>query len=117
MLAILDRISNRTAYSRWPPVSACRWSRRSSRRRTWTSGAWVRLTIWHGMLKWACIVGIFGMGAVALLYLITKRDKLYDWARALQVALLPLWVLAVVIGVVAAKLVWGSFNLGERRMT
>ena len=45
-------------------------------------GAWVRLVIWHGMLKWACIVGIFGMGALAVAYLVTGRDRLYEWARA-----------------------------------
>lgn len=79
-------------------------------------GAWVRLVIWHGMLKWACIVGIFVMGALAVAYLVTGRDRLYEWARALQVALLPLWVFAVLIGVVAARFVWNSFNLTERRM-
>lgn len=79
-------------------------------------GAWVRLVIWHGMLKWACIVGIFGMGAIAVAYLVTGRDRLYAWARALQVALLPLWVLAVLIGALAARFVWNSWNLTERRM-
>ena len=79
-------------------------------------GAWVRLVIWHGMLKWACIVGIFGMGAIAVAYLATGRDRLYEWARALQVALLPLWVFAVLIGALAARLVWNSWNLTERRM-
>ena len=79
-------------------------------------GAWVRLVIWHGMLKWACIAGIFGMGAIAVAYLATGRDRLYEWARALQVALLPLWVLAVLIGALAARLVWNSWNLTERRM-
>ena len=79
-------------------------------------GAWVRLVIWHGMLKWACIVGIFGMGAIAVAYLVTGRDRLYEWARAMQVALLPLWIVAVLIGTIAARLVWNSWNLGERRM-
>jgi hypothetical protein len=68
------------------------------------------------MLKWACIVGIFGMGAIAVAYLATGRERLYEWARALQVALLPLWVLAVLIGAAAARLVWNSWNLTERRM-
>jgi hypothetical protein len=79
-------------------------------------GAWVRLVIWHGMLKWACIVGIFGMGAIAVAYLVTGRERLYEWARAMQVALLPLWVVAVFIGTIAARLVWNSWNLTERRM-
>jgi hypothetical protein len=117
MLAILDRISNRTAYIAMAAGIGVSLIAAFLAPQDVELGAWVRLTIWHGMLKWACIVGIFGMGLVALLFMITKRDKLYDWARAMQVALLPLWVFAVVIGVMAAKLVWGSFNLAERRMT
>jgi hypothetical protein len=79
-------------------------------------GAWVRLVIWHGMLKWACIVGIVGMGALAVAYLVTGRDRLFEWARAMQVALLPLWVLAVIVGTIAARLIWNAWNLTERRM-
>lgn len=79
-------------------------------------GAWVRLVIWHGMLKWACIIGIFAMGALAIAYLASGRERLYEWARSLQVALLPLWVLAVIIGAVAARLIWNSWQLTERRM-
>ncbi|HEY5432133.1 MAG TPA: hypothetical protein VIL06_01845 [Coriobacteriia bacterium] len=79
-------------------------------------GAWVRLVIWHGMLKWACIVGIFGMGALAIAYLATGHHRFFEWARALQVALLPLWVAAVLIGLVAARLIWNAWSLTERRM-
>ncbi|MDO8915259.1 MAG: hypothetical protein Q7W16_04170 [Coriobacteriia bacterium] len=80
-------------------------------------GAWVRLVIWHGMLKWACILVIFAMGALALYYLFSKRQVLYDWVRALQIATLLAWVFAVGIGAASAKLVWNSWNLTERRMT
>jgi hypothetical protein len=117
MLAFLDRITNRTAYIAMAAGIGASLVAAFLAPQDVELGAWVRLTIWHGMLKWACIIGIFAMGLVALLYLVTKRERLYDWARALQVALLPLWVLAVFIGVMAAKLVWGSFNLAERRMT
>jgi drug/metabolite transporter (DMT)-like permease len=68
------------------------------------------------MLKWACIIGIFGMGALAVAYLVARREEWFEWGRALQVALLPLWVLAVVIGVGAAFFVWNALNLTERRM-
>lgn len=80
-------------------------------------GAWVRLVIWHGMLKWACILVIFAMGVVAVAYLISKRPALYDWIRALQVATMLAWVFAVFVGAASAKLVWNSWNLSERRMT
>jgi hypothetical protein len=79
-------------------------------------GAWVRLVIWHGMLSAACVAAILGMGAVAVAYLASGRDRLREWARALQFTLLPLWVLATAIGAVAARLVWNGWNLTERRM-
>jgi hypothetical protein len=79
-------------------------------------GAWVRFVIWHGMLIVACIAGILGMGVVAVAYLATGRERVYDWARAMQVALLPLWALATLIGAVSARLVWNAWNLTERRM-
>jgi magnesium-transporting ATPase (P-type) len=79
-------------------------------------GAWVRLVIWHGMLSAACIAGILTMGAAAVAYLVSGRDAVSGWARALQMTLLPLWVLASTIGAVAARLVWNGWNLTERRM-
>jgi hypothetical protein len=116
MLDRLDRISDRTAYLFAALGLVVSLVAAFLAPQEATLGAWVRLVIWHGMLKWACIVGIFSMGAIAAAYLFTRRDRLYEWARALQVALLPLWVFAVFIGVMAARFVWNSWNLGERRM-
>ena len=116
MLERLDRISDRTAYFAAAMGLAISLVAAFMAPQDVELGAWVRLVIWHGMLKWACIIGIFGMGVIAVAYLVTGRDRLYEWARALQVALLPLWVFAVLIGVVSARLVWNSWNLTERRM-
>jgi hypothetical protein len=69
------------------------------------------------MLKWAVILVIFAMGGVAVAYLVRRSERLYDWVRALQVATLMTWVFAVAVGAAAAKLVWNSWNLAERRMT
>lgn len=116
MLERLERISDRTAYLVAAVGLAISLVAAFMAPQDVELGAWVRLVIWHGMLKWACIIGIFGMGVIAVAYLVTGRDRLYEWARALQVALLPLWVFAVLIGVVSARLVWNSWNLTERRM-
>jgi hypothetical protein len=117
MLDRLDRVSDRTAYLLVALGLGISLLAAYLSPQDVELGAWVRLVIWHGMLKWACIVGIFGMGAIAVAYLVTRRDRFYEWARALQVALLPLWVLAVFIGAIAARLIWNSWNLAERRMT
>lgn len=78
-------------------------------------GAWVRLVIWHGMLLTATIACVLLMGTLAVAHVVTKRDDLSDWARALQLTLLPVWVLAVSVGIAAARLIWGAFGLTERR--
>ncbi len=116
MLDRVDRISNRTAYLAAAVGLGISLVAAFLAPQDAHLGAWVRLVIWHGMLKWACIVGIFGMGVLAVAYLVSGRDRLYQWARGLQVALLPLWVFAVFIGTVAARLIWNSWQLGERRM-
>jgi hypothetical protein len=116
MLDRLDRVSDRTAYLLAALGLGISLVAAFMAPQEAQLGAWVRLVIWHGMLKWACIAGIFSMGAIALAFLVTGRERLYEWARALQVALLPLWVVAVLIGTIAARLVWNSWNLTERRM-
>jgi hypothetical protein len=116
MLDRLDRVSDRAAYALAALGLGISLVAAFMAPQEAQLGAWVRLVIWHGMLKWACIVGIFGMGGIAVAYLVTGRERLYEWARAMQVALLPLWVIAVFIGTIAARLVWNSWNLTERRM-
>lgn len=113
---LLDRISDRTAYLVAAlffvlSITAAFLSPQEAE-----LGGWVRLTIWHGMLKWAVILGFFGMGVLAAAYLATARRRLYEWTHTLQVTLLPIWVFAVLIGAVAARLVWGGFNFAEARM-
>jgi hypothetical protein len=116
MLERLDRISDRTAYLFVALGLGISLVAAFMAPQEAQLGAWVRLVIWHGMLKWACIVGIFGMGVLAVVHLVRGSDRIYEWARALQVALLPLWVFAVFIGAISARLIWNSWELTERRM-
>jgi hypothetical protein len=113
----LDRITDRTAWSVFAAGLAASVLAAAFAPREVELGAWVRLVIWHGMLKWACILVIFAMGAVASRYLASKRRALYDWMRALQITTLMVWVFAVMVGAASAKLIWGDWNLTERRMT
>jgi hypothetical protein len=116
MLDRLDRISDRAAYVAAVVGLAASLLAAFLVPQDAQLGAWVRLVIWHGMYSTACIVGIFGMGIVAVLFMITGQGRLYDWARALQFTMLPLWVVAMLVGAASAKLVWNSWNLTERRM-
>ena len=77
MLDRLDRISDRTAYLLAALALGISLLAAYMAPQDVELGAWVRLVIWHGMLKWACIVGIFGIGAIAVAYLVTGRDRLY----------------------------------------
>jgi hypothetical protein len=113
----LDRITDRTAWTVFATGLVASVLAAAFAPQDVKLGAWVRLVIWHGMLKWACILVIFAMGAVAIYYLVSKRQVLYDWVRGLQIATLMCWVFAVAVGAASAKLVWNSWNLTERRMT
>jgi hypothetical protein len=112
----LDRISSRTAWLLAALGIAASIAAAALAPQDVEIGAWVRLVIWHGMYSIACIAGILAMGALAVAHLATGRERLYEWARAMQLTMLPLWVLAMVIGAISARLVWNSWNLTERRM-
>jgi hypothetical protein len=112
----LDRVSDRSAYLLVASGIAVSVAAAVLAPQDVEIGAWVRLTIWHGMYSIACVAGVLAMGALAVAYLVTRRDRLYEWARAMQLTMLALWVLAMVIGAISARLVWNSWNLTERRM-
>jgi hypothetical protein len=116
MLDRLDRISDRAAYLIAGLGLALSLAAAFLAPQDAQLGAWVRLVIWHGMYSAACIVGIFTMGVAAALFLVTGRERLYEWGRALQLVMLPLWVAAMLVGAASARLVWNSWNLTERRM-
>ena len=79
-------------------------------------GNWVKLVYWHGMYTWACIV-LFSVGAIlAAWYLVSKRQTIADLAKAILFLAMPLWIVDVSVGALAAKLIWNSFNLTEGRM-
>ncbi|HEY5506199.1 MAG TPA: hypothetical protein VIK83_01795 [Coriobacteriia bacterium] len=116
MLDRLDRISDRAAYLIAGGGLALSLVAAFLAPQDAQLGAWVRLVIWHGMYSAACIVGISAMGVFAALFLVTGRERLYEWGRALQLVMLPLWVVAMLVGAASARLVWNSWNLTERRM-
>lgn len=117
MAEALDRISDRAAYTTAGVGLAVSLAAAMLSPQDERIGAWVRLVVWHGMLKWACIIGVFAMAVLAVTHLFSRRRGVSEWARALQVVLVPVWAVAVLIGAVSAKLVWNAWNLAERRMT
>ena len=79
-------------------------------------GNWVKLVYWHGMYTWACII-LFTVGALlAGWYLVSRRQTLADLAKAILFLAVPLWIVDVAVGALAAKLIWNSYNLTEARM-
>jgi hypothetical protein len=81
-----------------------------------TLGNWVKLVYWHGMFTWACIVLFSIGGLLAAWHLTTKNRTLADLAKAVLFLAVPLWVVDVAVGSLAAKLIWNSYNLTESRM-
>jgi hypothetical protein len=81
-----------------------------------TLGNWVKLVYWHGMYTWACIV-LFSVGSLfGAWYLVSKRQTLADLSKAILFLAVPLWIVDVAVGALAAKLIWNSYNLTEARM-
>jgi hypothetical protein len=81
-----------------------------------TLGNWVKLVYWHGMYTWACIA-LFTIGSLlGAWYLATRRQTLADLSKAILFLAVPLWVVDVAVGSLAAKLIWNSYNFTESRM-
>lgn len=81
-----------------------------------TLGNWVKLVYWHGMYTWACIA-LFTIGsALGVWYLVSRRQTLADLSKAILFLAVPLWLIDVAVGSLAAKLIWNSYNFTEGRM-
>ena len=81
MLAILDRVSNRTAFASLAAGLSLSLVAAFLAPQDERIGAWVRLVIWHGMLKWACIAGILLVGGLSVLHLVIGRPRVGGWGR------------------------------------
>lgn len=69
-------------------------------------GSKVKLPIFHGGSTWVSLVTFTAMGLLALVYIVTRRARVYEWESGLRWVSVGLWVLNTVLGLVAALNTW-----------
>ncbi len=116
MFTALDRVSNRTAWLAFALGLGASAAAALLTPQDQTLGASVRLVVWHGMALSATVVAVIAAGVLAVHFLMSRRREAYAWARALQLVTLPVWVAAIALGEVSARLIWGAWDLTESRM-
>ena len=69
-------------------------------------GTKVRLPVFHGALTWVNLALFAILGAVAVAYLITRKDAVYGWAEAVRWVAIPAWIIGSGLGLFAALNTW-----------
>ncbi len=69
-------------------------------------GTKVRLPVFHGAMTWVNLALFALLGAVAIAYLIVRKDAVYAWAEAIRWVAIPAWVIGSVLGLTAALNTW-----------
>ncbi|MBE0477310.1 MAG: hypothetical protein IBX62_09460 [Coriobacteriia bacterium] len=79
-------------------------------------GRLVRLVVFHGASTWVNLATFTFAGITALAFLLSGGERLYAWASGLRWFSMPLWVLNTALGVLSARMAWGSVEWGEPRL-
>jgi hypothetical protein len=80
-----------------------------------TLGTNVRVVYLHGVWVWAALVGFLLAGLVGLAGLLTRRDSLHRWSRALGRTGLLFWITYIPISMWAMQTNWNGLFLAEPR--
>ena len=80
-----------------------------------TLGVNVRLVYLHGAWVWAALVGIMAGGLYGLAGLLTRKDGLHAWSRALARAGLLMWLLFLPQSLFVMQANWNGLFLDEPR--
>jgi hypothetical protein len=80
-----------------------------------TLGTNVRVVYLHGVWVWASLITLLAAGAVGLAALLTRREALHRWSRALGRAGLFFWISYLPISMWAMQTNWNGLFLAEPR--
>jgi hypothetical protein len=80
-----------------------------------TLGANVRVVYLHGVWVWAALAGFLLAGLAGLAGLLTRRDSLHHWSRALGRTGLLFWITYIPISMWAMQTNWNGLFLAEPR--
>jgi hypothetical protein len=80
-----------------------------------TLGVNVRVVYLHGVWVWAALAGFLLAGLAGLAGLLTRRDSLHRWSRALGRTGLLFWISYIPISMWAMETNWNGLFLAEPR--
>jgi len=80
-----------------------------------TLGTNVRVVYLHGAWVWVALAGFIAAGLLGLFGLLTQRDKLHLWSRALGRTGLFFWITYLPISIWAMQTNWNGLFLAEPR--
>ncbi len=80
-----------------------------------TLGTNARVVYLHGVWVWASLIVLLAAGLVGLAALLTRREALHGWSRALGRAGLFFWITYLPISMWAMQLNWNGLFLAEPR--
>ena len=80
-----------------------------------TLGANARVVYLHGVWVWAALAGFLLAGLAGLAGLLTRRDALHHWSRALGRTGLLFWITYIPISMWAMETNWNGLFLAEPR--
>jgi len=80
-----------------------------------TLGTNVRVVYLHGAWVWAALCAFFGAGAAGAIGLITRRESIHKWSRALSRTGLLFWITYLPLSMWAMQTNWNGLFLAEPR--
>lgn len=66
----------------------------------------VKLPLFHGGSTWVDLMLFVAMGALALVYIVGRKESAYAWEVGFRAVAAPLWVLNTILGLLAALNTW-----------
>lgn len=78
-------------------------------------GTNVRVVYLHGAWVWAALISIMAAGLIGLVGLVTRRERLHHWSRALGRTGLVFWITYLPISLWAMQANWNGLFLMEPR--
>lgn len=79
-------------------------------------GKLLRFVTFHGASTWVNMMLFTLLGAVAVVYLVRRREGVGRWESAVRYVALPLWMVNTGLGMVSSELSWGAVNWSEPRL-
>lgn len=79
-------------------------------------GNFVKLIYVHAAVNWSGMMLLGLAGALGVAYLLTRNAIIFNWLRALQLAVIIIWTFHTILGAISMRIIWNEFVWAEPRM-